>query len=115
MENKKVNAVVIEGSKLKSKSKNPYFQNYTTVRQYHHHGHGGGFKIVHRYVRFSKPPSSAESPSDPHLEEPAIEAEIGNTRLIISNIYIPPVSPCSNGYQSSIEHLLTTPGHLYSW
>ena len=35
-----------------------------------------------------------------------IEAEIGNTKLIISNIYIPPASSCSNGYQSSIEHLL---------
>ena len=30
----------------------------------------------------------------------------------ISNIYIPPASSCSNGYQSSIEHLLTTPDTL---
>ena len=41
-----------------------------------------------------------------------IEAEIGNTKLIISNIYIPPASSCSNGYQSSIEHLLTTKDSL---
>ena len=33
-------------------------------------------------------------------------------KLIISNIYIPPASSCSNGYQSSIEHLLTTPDTL---
>ena len=32
--------------------------------------------------------------------------------LIISNIDIPPVSSCSNRYQSSIEHLLTTPDTL---
>ena len=28
--------------------------------------------------------------SDPHLEELTIKADIGNTKLIISNIYIPP-------------------------
>ena len=32
--------------------------------------------------------------------------------VIISNIYIPPASSCSNGYQFSIEHLLTTPDTL---
>ena len=48
----------------------------------------------------------------PHLEELAIQAEIGNTKLIISNIYIPPASSCNNGYQSSIEHLLTTKDNL---
>ena len=42
----------------------------------------------------------------------AIEAEIGSTKLIISNIYIPPASSCSKGYQSSIEHLLTTKDSL---
>ena len=33
------------------------------------------------------------------------------TKLIISNVYIPPVSSCRNGYHSSIEHL-TTPDTL---
>ena len=41
-----------------------------------------------------------------------MEAEIGNTMLIISNIYITPVSSCSNEYQSSIEHLPTTKDSL---
>ena len=67
--------------------------------------------FIQRSVTFSKQPSSAESLYDPHLEELAIEAEIGNTKLI-SNIYIPPASSCSNGYQSSIEHLLTTKDSL---
>ena len=56
--------------------------------------------------------SSPESLSDPHLEELSIKAKLGNTELIISNVYIPPASSCSNGYQSSIEHLLTTPDTL---
>ena len=40
--------------------------------------------------------------SAPHLEEHSIKAELGNTKLIISNVYIPAASSCSNGYQSSI-------------
>ena len=113
MENNKVKVAVIQESKLTPKSKNPCIQNYTTVRKYRPHGQDGGLLIfIHRSVTFSKQPSSAESLYDPHLEELAIEAEIGNTKLIISNIYIPPGSSCSNGYQSSIEHHLTTKDSL---
>ena len=109
MENNKVKVAVIQESKLTPKSKNPCIQNYTTVRKNRPHGQGGGLLIfIHRSVTFSNQPSSAESLYDPHLEELAIEAEIGNTKLISSNIYISPASSCSNGYQSSIEHLLTT-------
>ena len=109
MENNKVKVAVIQESKLTPKSKNPCIQNYNTVRKDRPHGHGGGLLIfIHRPVTFSKQPSSEESLYDPHLEDLAMEAEIGNTKLIISNIYIPPASSFSNGYQSSIEHLLTT-------
>ena len=100
---------VIQESKLTPKSKNPGIQNYTTFRKDHPHGQGGVLLIfIHRSVNFSKQPSSAELLYHPHLEELAIEVEIGNTKLIISNIYIPTASSCSNGYPSSIEHLLTT-------
>ena len=77
------------------------------------HGQGGGLLIfIHRLIIFSKQPSSPESLSDPLLEELSIKAELGNTKLIISNVYIPPASSCSNGYQYSIEHPLTTPDTL---
>ena len=113
MENNKVKVAVIQESKLTPKSKKNCIQNYTTVRKDRPHGQGGGLLIfIHRSITFSIQPSSAESLYDPHLEELAIEAEIGNTKLIISNIYIPPASSCSNGYQSSIEHLLTTKDSL---
>ena len=88
MENNKVKVAVIEESKLTPRSKNPCIQNYTTVRKDRPHGLGGGI-FTHRSVTFSKQPSSAESLYDPHLEELVIEAEIGNPKLIISNIYIP--------------------------
>ena len=104
---------VIQESKLSSKSKNPCIRNYTRVRMDRPHGHGGGLLVfIHESITFSKQPSSPEALSDPHLEELTIKADIGNTKLIISNIYIPPASSCSNGYQSSIEHLLTTPDTL---
>ena len=107
MENNKVKVAVIQESKLTPKSKNPCIQNYTTFRKDRPHGQGGGLLIfIHRSITFSKQPSPAESLYDPHLEGLAIEAEIGN-------IYIPPASSCSNGYQSSIEHLLT--GQPYPW
>ena len=76
------------------------------------HGQGGLLIFIHRSITFSKQPSLPESLSDPHLEELSIKAELGNTKLIISNVYIPPASSCSNGYHSSIEHLLTTPDAL---
>ena len=106
LERNKVKVVVIQESKLSLKSKNPCTRNYTTVRKDRPHGQGGGFLIfIHSSITFSKQPSSPESLSDPHLEELSINAELRNTKLIISNVYILPASSCSNGYQSSIEHL----------
>ena len=113
LERNKVKVAVIQESKLSPKSKNPCIQNYTTVRKDRSHGQGGGLLIfIHRSITFSKQPSSLESLSDPHLEELSTKAELGNTKLIISKVYIPSASSCSNGYHSSIEHLLTTPDTL---
>ena len=90
MENNKVKVAVIQESKLTPKSKNPCIQNYTTVPKGRPHGLGGGLLIfIYRSVTFFQQLSSAESLYDHHLEDLAIEAEIGNTKFIISNIYIP--------------------------
>ena len=111
LERNKVKVAVIQESKLSPKSKNPCIQNYTTVRiapMVKEEDCGSSFTEI----TFSKQTSSPESLSDPHLEELSIKAELGNTKLIISNVYIPPASSCSNGYHSSIEHLPTTPDTL---
>ena len=106
---------VLQESKLSYKSKNPCIRNYTSVRKDRPHGHSRGLLIfMHKSINFYKHPSSPESLSDTHLEELTIKADIGNTNLIISIIYIPPASSCSNGWCSSIEHLLTTPYTLIS-
>ena len=87
LERNKVKVVVIQESTLSLKSKNPCIRNYTSVRKEHPHGHGGGLLVfIHRSITFFKQPSSPESLSDPHLEELTIKADIGNTKLIISNI-----------------------------
>ena len=110
LERNKVKVAVIQESKLLSKSKNPCIRSYTTVPKDRPHGHDRGLLVfIHESITFSKEPSSPEALSDPHLEELTIKADIGNMKLIISNISIPPASSCSNGDQSLIEHLLTTP------
>ena len=113
LERNKVRVSVIQESKLSPKSKKTCIRNYTTVCNDHLHGQRGGLPIfIHRLITFSKQPSSPESLCGPHLEELSIKAELGDSTLIISNVYIPPASSYSNGYQSSIEHLLTTPHTL---
>ena len=103
LERNKVKVAVIQESKLSSNSKYPCIQNYTTVRKNRPHIHGGGlFVFIHESITFLKQPSSPEALSDPHLEELTIKADIANTKLIISIIYISPASSCSNGYQYSI-------------
>ena len=93
LERNKFKVAVIQESKLSPKSKNPCIQNYTTVRKDRSHGQGGGLLIfINRSITFSKKPSSPESLSDPHLEEFSIKAELGNRKLIISNVYIPRAS-----------------------
>jgi len=50
---------------------------------------------------------SATTQQDPHLEELTISIAMDNTELLISNVYIPPVSSCNSGYTPSWGHLLT--------
>ena len=83
----------IQESKLTSKSRNPRIQNFTTVRRDSPQGQGGGLLIfIHKSINFHQQPQSPETLSDLHLEELTISAKLGNTELIISNIYIPPTS-----------------------
>ena len=96
---------VIQESKLSPKSKNPCIRNYTTVCKDRPNGQGVGLLIFnHRSISFSKQPSSPETLSDAHLEELSIKAKLGHTKLIISNVYIPPSSSFRIGHQSYIEH-----------
>ena len=113
LEKHNVKVAAIQESKLTSMSRNPRIQNFTTVRRDRPQGQGGGLLIfIHKSINFHQQPQSPETLSDLHLEELTISAKLGNTELIISNIYIPPTSSCTAGYQPSIDHLMTTPDTL---
>ena len=65
LERNKVKVVVIQESKLSSKSKNPYIRNYTTVRKDRPYGHGGGLILfIHESIPFTKQASSPDALSD---------------------------------------------------
>ena len=102
-----VKVVVIQESKLSSNSKTPSIQNFTTVRKDRRQGQGGGLLIfIHKSINFSRKPESPETLVEPHLEELTITATLGDTELIITNVYIPPASSCTGGYLPSLDHLM---------
>ena len=93
MEKHKVTVAVIQESKLSQTSSAPCIQNYITVRKDRCLGQGGGLlTFVHKSINYLRKPELPETLGDPHLEELSISAKLGNTDLIISNIYIPPTS-----------------------
>ena len=113
LEINKAKVAAIQESKLSPKSKNPCIRNYTTVCK--DRPPWSWRRIVYFYSQIDNLLQTAI------VTRVAIwsthgrtfyKTELGNTKLIISNIYIPPASSCTNVYQSSIEHLLTTPDTL---
>ena len=109
LEKHNLKVATLQESKLTSKSRKPCIKNFTTVRRDRPQGQGGGLLIfIHKSINFHQQPQSPKTLSDLHLEELTISAKLGNTELIISNIYIPTTSSCTAGYQPLIDHLMTT-------
>ena len=104
-----VKVVVIQESKLSSNSKTPSIQNFTTERKDRRQGQGGGLlTLIHKSINFSRKPESPKTLVEPHLEELTITATLGDTELIITNVYIPSASSCTGGYLPSLDHLMMT-------
>ena len=111
MEKHTFKVAVIQESKLSQTSSIPCIQNYTTVRKDRRLGHGGGLlTFIHKSINYSRKPESPETLGDPHLEELSISARLGNTDLIIYNIYIPPTSSCTGARPSDDDD-----GHPTAW
>ena len=90
LERHKVKVAVIQESKLTLNSRTPNIQNFNTVRKDRHQGQGGGLlTLIHKSINFYRRPESPDTLADPHLEELTITAKLGNTELIITNLYIP--------------------------
>ena len=100
---------VIPESKLSPNSKTPIIQNFTTVRNDRRQGQGGDLlTLIHNSINFSRKPKSPETLVEPHLEELTTTDTLGVTKLIITNIYIPPASSCTGGYLPSLDDLMMT-------
>ena len=92
---------MIQESKLTLNSRTPNIQNFTTVRKDRDQGQGGGLlTLIHKSINFSLRPDSPDTLADPHLEELTITAKLGNTDLIITNVYIPPASSCIGDFNA---------------
>ena len=97
---------MIQKSKLFSNSKTLSIQNFTTkvVRR---QGQGGGLlTLIHKSINFSQKPESLKTLVKPNLEELTITATLGDTELIITNVYIPLTSSIAGGYLNSLDHLM---------
>ena len=104
-----VKVTVIQESKHSPNSKTPSIQNFTTVRNDRRQCQGGGLRtLIHKSINLSRKPESPETLVEPHLEELTITATLGDTELIITNVYIPPVSSCAGSYLPSLDHLMMT-------
>ena len=96
VERHNVKVPVIQESKLSSNFRTPSIQNLTTVRKVRRQGQGGGLlTLIQKSINFSWRPESPETLAEPHLEELTITVTLGDTQLIITNIYIPPTSSCA--------------------
>ena len=103
-----VKVAAIQDSKLMAQSRSPNIQNYTLVRQDRRQGRGGGLLFfIHNSVGFTRKSLSTTSKNGPHLEELTISIAMDNTELLITNVYIPPVSSWNGCYSPPLDHLLT--------
>ena len=64
--------------------------------------------MIHKSINFSRRPDTPDALTDPHLEKLTITAKLENTDLIITNVYIPPASSCTGGYNPSLDHQMMT-------
>ena len=104
---KKVHICAIQETKLTSKSKAFKTPKYTLVRKDRGTNKGGGLAfLVHETIPFQVIPTPANLKNDPHTEELSISIPGQEQDHHIRNIYIPPVSSCTNGYIPPMDTVL---------
>ena len=109
LERHNVKVAVIQVSRFSSNSRTPSINNFTTVGKDRRQGQGGGLlTLIHKSINFSRIPESPDTLVEPHLEELTITVTLGDTELIITNVYIPQTRSCAGGYLPSLDHLMTT-------
>ena len=95
-----IKIAALQETKLTSKSKDPNTADFTLVRKDRNRDKGGGLAfLIHKTIQFKALPNS---PCDTYMESQAIS--VGETNIV--NIYIPPNSSCSNGYNPTLNDFL---------
>ena len=104
-----VNIDAIQETKLTNKNKLLKTPGWAAVRLDRHNNKGGGLlMLIKDTIPFDDNTAAFPQSADPHLEQQGISIAMPNRQqLHIHNIYIPPRSSCSAGYNASIAHLLS--------
>ena len=109
LEQRNILVACIQETKLTSSSNLPAFPNFATVRRDRPTGGGGGLiTLVHHSVAFTEVNTNHLFPGDSTAEHLAIEVDIDGAKLLVVNVYIPPISSCPTGYTPNFTHLFSS-------
>jgi hypothetical protein len=100
-----IKVVVLQETKLSSKSAPPDIPDFTMIRKDRKNNGGGVAIFVHKSILFAQAPDLL---NDGHTESNGIS--IGNIK--IRNVYIPPVNSCAPGFEPDIKAILSEPDSL---
>ena len=95
-----IKIIMLQETKLTTKSKDPHIPNFTLVRKDRGKDKGGGLAFfVHDTILFQPKPVQ----DDPHIE--ALCIKVGNIEIV--NLYLPPTTSCSTtGYTPKLTPFL---------
>ena len=100
MKDENIKITAIQESKLNNNSILPELGDYHLIRKDRLKDAGGGLAfLIHKDVKYINLP---DLPPDPHLETLGIKVD----DISILNVYLPPVSSCSQGYVPDFSNIL---------
>ena len=106
MESHSIHVAAIQETKLSTKSKSLNTPNFTCVRQDRGTNNGGGLAfLIHHSIPFQQEPTPLSLQNDTHIESQTISIPSQNSPLFIRNVYIPPVTSCTDDYSPTIPGL----------
>ena len=99
----------IQETKLSDLSPDPIFQNYSIIRKDRPGGRGGGLiTLVHHSVKYQEATTFLPFPGDNTIEYQAVTVDVGGAKLLVCNVYVPPVTSCPQRY---VPNFATLFGH----